>query len=275
MKPTFDAEYLKQRYNPDGSKLREYQLELLEMLDILADICERNNIKWWLSSGTLLGAARHQGFIPWDDDVDIVMLRKDYKRLEKILLKMESEEFVFQSMRSDIEYLNPFGKFRRRLGDVQIAGANHRHLKHKGQFIDIFSIEKTSYLAARSAYIVFINLRHLTTYVEHRRLRRIMIRLIECICFGVVNPILRLIGLINPRGEYHYTMGTGWAEHTFFMKDTQPLTTIEFEGRKYPAPKDTDAYLTKVYGKWRELPTEEVIRRSLHSTIYAKEIYEN
>ena len=91
-------EQLKQKYNPEGSTLRRDQKELLRMLKKVDAICKEHNLKWWLSSGTLLGAARHKGFIPWDDDIDIVMLRKDAKRLEKILLKMEDEEFVFHSM---------------------------------------------------------------------------------------------------------------------------------------------------------------------------------
>ena len=91
---TFDAQALKELFNPEGSKLRKTQLELLEILVDLAEICDQNNIQWWLSSGTLLGAARHKGFIPWDDDIDIVMLRKDAKRLEKILHKMDSDKYV-------------------------------------------------------------------------------------------------------------------------------------------------------------------------------------
>ena len=74
------------RYNPEGSMLRRDQKELVEILKVLADICDRNGIRWWLSSGTLLGAVRHKGFVPWDDDVDIEMLKEDYLKLKKILL---------------------------------------------------------------------------------------------------------------------------------------------------------------------------------------------
>ena len=76
-----DNEALRERYNPEGSKLRNNQKELLNMLLDLDAICKEHNIEWWLSSGTLLGAARHEGFIPWDDDVDIVMTRREvYQR---------------------------------------------------------------------------------------------------------------------------------------------------------------------------------------------------
>ena len=101
-------------YNPEGSLLRRDQMELLRMLEVLDEICKKHNIRWWLSSGTLLGAARHQGFIPWDDDMDIVLLKKDYKRLEKILCEMQSNEFVFHCMKTDVDYVNWFGKFRKK-----------------------------------------------------------------------------------------------------------------------------------------------------------------
>ena len=62
---------LREQYNPDGSILRLQQLRMLDILKIIADICDRYEILYWLSSGTLLGAIRHGGFIPWDDDLDI------------------------------------------------------------------------------------------------------------------------------------------------------------------------------------------------------------
>lgn len=264
---------LKARYNPEGSKLRNIQHELLKILSDLADICDQNDIRWWLSSGTLLGAARHRGFIPWDDDVDIVMLRKDFCRLERILHNMHSDDYVYQSMRSDIEYVNTFGKFRKREGEVKISGGRYRYLNFKGLFIDIFCIEKTSYIAARAARVVYMNLQHPTLYIKHRGLRHMLIRTIEVLCLGILNPIFRLIGLINPKGEYHYTLGNAWPRSTFYAKDIFPLTTIEFEGRHFPAPKDTDAYLSNIYGNWRRLPTEEQIRKAIHSEEYIEEIY--
>jgi len=266
-------EELKARYNPEGSKLRDVQHELTNILLDLAEICQQHNITWWLSSGTLLGAARHKGFIPWDDDIDIVMLRKDFRRLERVLHRLNSQEYVYQSMRSDVEYVNTFGKFRKRKGEVKIAGGRYKYLRYKGQFIDIFCIEKTSYRTARAARVLYMNLQHLTLGIKAKWLRHVAIRLIEILCLGIINPLLRLVGKANPKGEYHYAMGTGWAKHTFFMEDTFPLSTIEFEGHEFPAPKDVNRYLTNVYGNWRELPSEENIRRSIHSREYVEEIY--
>lgn len=77
-------EALRAKFNPDGSNLRKMQLRMLDMLKYIDKICREHNIKYWLSSGTCLGAVRHGGFIPWDDDCDIELLRKDYKKLIKI-----------------------------------------------------------------------------------------------------------------------------------------------------------------------------------------------
>lgn len=271
----FDAAKLRERYNPDGSTLRRDQLELLHMLQRVAKICDEHNIKWWLSSGTLLGAARHKGFIPWDDDIDIVMLRKDYRRLERILLKEQSEEFVLHSMRSDVEYVNCFAKYRKRAGRIESSSRRYDYYKWRGIGFDIFTIEKTNFFAAKAASTIYGNLQHLTSYIRWGWLRKPLIRLIELLCIGAIFPILRLIGLINPKGEYHYALGQGWAKHTFFMKDTMPLTTAEFEGVEMPVPKDMDTYLTRVYGNWRELPTDEQIRRCIHNREYIREIYPN
>lgn len=65
---------LRERFNPDGSDLRRYQMRLLEILLFIDSVCRKHGINYWLSSGTCLGAVRHGGFIPWDDDIDVEML---------------------------------------------------------------------------------------------------------------------------------------------------------------------------------------------------------
>lgn len=267
-------EELKNRYSPEGSKLRESQKELLDILLVLSDICRKHNIQWWLSSGTLLGAARHQGFIPWDDDIDIVMFKRDYRRLSRILRKMNDPRFVFQTMQSDIEYTNVFGKFRLEDGrNIPVTNRRCMNYKWGGPFVDVFAIERNNFVATKLSRFIYANTEHITIYIKTKWLRRFLIRFIEILCLGIINPILKLVGLVNPKGEYHYTLGTGWAKHTFFKRDILPLTTISFEGHEFPAPKNTDAYLTNVYGDWRELPDEEQIRKSLHYTEYIEEFF--
>lgn len=272
-KPTIDNQALRSKYNPEGSLLRRDQLELLRMLEVVAQICEQHNIKWWLSSGTLLGAARHQGFIPWDDDLDIVLMRKDCKRLERILRSLNSDEFVYHSMDTDVDYVNVFGKFRKREGRINTLNRRYNYYKWAGIGFDIFALEKTSYFAARAAQVIYSNLQHITSYIRWGWLRKPLIRLIQLLCLGIINPVLRLVGKINPKGEYHYVLGTGWAKHVFYMKDIEPLTTTLFEGKMYPVPQNMDSYLSNVYVAWQSLPSEESIKRSIHCQEYRDEIF--
>lgn len=264
---------MRQKYNPDGSLLRKHQMELLDMLQVLSDICEKNNIQWWLSSGTLLGAMRHQGFIPWDDDVDIVMFRDEYKKLEKVLLNLESDTFVLHSMKTDIEYVRCFSKFRKREGTEFSRDRRRNWYRWAGNYIDIFLIERTNYAAAITSGTIYKNLVHLTAYIKTPWLRRLLIRPIEFLCLGLINPLLRLIGLINPKGQYHYTLGMGWPWATFYKKDILPLTKATFEGVEFPVPGNADAYLSGSYGDWRKLPSEAVIKRSIHRMEYINEIF--
>ena len=95
---------LRERFNPDGSSLRNHQLRMLEMLKYIDGVCKKHNISYWLSSGTLLGAVRHGGFIPWDDDLDIEMLRKDYLKLVKVLGREIDSKYALQTHKTCLLY---------------------------------------------------------------------------------------------------------------------------------------------------------------------------
>lgn len=261
------------RYNPEGSALRTAQKESLKILQTVADICDRHGIRWWLSSGTLLGAARHKGFIPWDDDIDIEMLEEDYRRLKKILLEMESDEYFVQCIETDVEFVDTFIKFRRKDGCLDAKNRRARHYKYGGLHIDIFCIEKTTYTAARLSKTVYQEMQHVTQYIEGKWLRRFMIRLIQAVCLGVIIPVIRLFGKINPKQEYHYSLGTGWYRNTFHLDEVFPLSKAEFEGVEFPVPHDVDAVLTSAYGDWRKLPDDGQIRKSIHNREYIREIF--
>ena len=106
----FDAEALKARFNPEGSPLRRQQMVMLEMVKEVDRICRKYDIPYFLYGGTLLGAIRHNGFIPWDDDLDVGLLRKDYQRLMKILPDELPEHMVLQTNDTDPNYFYFFGK---------------------------------------------------------------------------------------------------------------------------------------------------------------------
>ena len=149
----------------------------------------------------------------------------------------------------------------------------HKHYRWKGNGVDIFAIEKTSYIAARLGKLFYQPLQSLAIRVRTQWLRCAMKRFIEYLNIFLLQPLFRLIGLINPKKEYHYLLGMGWPKHTFYMKYTFPLTEVPFEGEMMPCPKDADSYLTNVYGNWRKLPSDKEIEKAIHNHKYRNEIF--
>ena len=136
------------RFNPEGSVLRLHQMKMLRILEFVDRVCRKHGICYWLSSGTLLGAVRHGGFIPWDDDLDIEMLYRDYKRLMEVLPFELPSNLVLQTMHTDSNYVAPYAKLRET--DSYISEVNNigRNYKYNGVYIDIFYIEPVNYRMA-------------------------------------------------------------------------------------------------------------------------------
>lgn len=121
----------------DMRKMHIMQIDMLKELD---RVCRANNIKYTISNGTLLGAIRHKGFIPWDDDADTMMLREDYEKFKKCSNQLNPELCFFQDHSTDPEYRWGYGKLRR-TGTTYIR-SGQEHLKGKtGVFIDIFPMD--------------------------------------------------------------------------------------------------------------------------------------
>ena len=145
-----DQAFLRSKYNPEGSELRAIQHRLMTVMIEFDRRCSDNNIPYILTGGNLLGAVRHGGFIPWDDDIDIALLKDDYRRLIKILRHYNNPKYILQEHRVDPDYINTFPKFRERegdlLGSLPQRGALYRY---RGCGIDIFCMAPISKLNAR------------------------------------------------------------------------------------------------------------------------------
>lgn len=261
------------QYNPEGSLLRKDQLKMVKMLKVFDTICKEHGIQWWLCSGTLIGAARHKGFVPWDDDIDIAMMKKDYRKLQRVMRKWKSDEYFFQTMETDIEYVNPFARFCCKEEKEHLTGIRTPYYKYKGICFDIFGMEKSSRFASHMGKFFYQNMQHPTQYIKNKLIRRVCIRLVELINFGILIPFTRLIGLINPKKQYHYFLGSGFWKSAFYAEDIFPLSTMEFEGHMFPVPGNTNAYLTKIYGDWTKMPSEEQIKKSIHGREYYEEMF--
>ena len=120
--------------------LRKVQLTLLEIAVEIKRVCEENDIRYFLSDGTFLGAVRHQGFIPWDDDMDMGMLRADYEKFCRVAPKALKPEYCLESWNTDAGYGLPFAKVMKR-NTVYLESKKTTKMREKGFYIDIFPFD--------------------------------------------------------------------------------------------------------------------------------------
>ncbi|MDD6400319.1 MAG: LicD family protein [Lachnospiraceae bacterium] len=260
-------------FNPEGSKLRKNQKEVFAIFKIFIKILEEYDIQWWLCSGTLLGAARHKGFVPWDDDMDIMVLREDFDKIAKIMESYKSDEFIFQTKDSDPDFIGGWGKFRRIHGRVSSKSKRNQYFKYAGIGFDIFPIEKCNYFSALWGNRLYTLAQRTNDNIKITWLRRLMIKINKIMFFKLIFPIFKVLGKLNVNEEYRNSLGIGWPQHKYYLKDIFPLTKLEFEGEMFPAPGNFDKFLTNIYGDWRSMPSLEQIRNSIHCTEYIDEIF--
>ena len=123
-----------------GKEFRRMQMIQLDMLAELDRVCRKNNINYVIFAGTQLGAIRHKGYIPWDDDADIAMLREDYEQFKKVADQLDSSVCYFQDHSTDPGYIWGYGKLRRT--GTTFVRAGQEHLTGKtGVFIDVFPLD--------------------------------------------------------------------------------------------------------------------------------------
>ena len=127
-------------YRMDRSTLRKVQLRQLRIAKEIIRVCQKNNIKVFMDSGTLIGAVRHKGFIPWDDDFDFGMLREDYERFNKIATKELGNDFFWQTWETDKKYALPFGKVREK--NTLYLESKAGLTSENGFYVDILPYDK-------------------------------------------------------------------------------------------------------------------------------------
>ncbi len=251
-------EQFRMQYNPEGSVLYRAQCRMLEMLSFIDKVCEENDIKYWIDSGTLLGARRHGGFIPWDDDVDICMPREDYVKFKDIMLHNNpSNEFVLQCHETDNHYFGTWDTLRDLKTEMSDNGKRLDMFKYRGLQIDIFIIDDRcnkqlwKFLRFYFAYLINAPLfeGRFTKYI--RRSVPFSFFLLK----KVLLPLSRLV--TSPSKKFlYYANGMFWYLR-WDRKVILPLSKIEFEGKFFNSPNDVDKYLEIMYGDWRIIPDEE------------------
>lgn len=246
---------LRSRYNPDGSPMRALQMRLLDILLEVDDICRRHNIPYWLSSGTLLGAARHGGFIPWDDDVDIEMLAPDYRRFCSVAPRELPPHLRLHNSGNDPMFMLGFSKVRdTRFNPESSDAILDGNLAISGYFIDVFSLEPSSSLLLHRASGKLAYWGMLAVNRSHSRPWGKIVRALYDGLTGVLRLINRASGALSSGQRLRHSFPSTFYKARL-VAECLPLSTITFEGHNFPAPHDTDAYLRRLYGDWKALPS--------------------
>lgn len=254
-----------------GPKLRQLQLAELEILNEFVRVCEKEGLRYYLVGGTLLGAVRHQGFIPWDDDVDVAMPREDYDRFARIAEKELAPQYFYQSPDTDPHYFLTYAKIRK--NGTEIYEERFKNARfHKGIFIDIFPLDfcpgpgpvchllfnvlaVMNYRGQVDSGEEYEPYEELSGKIGYTVLRLFSPR-------GLVKVRKGLLKLSKhlSRGEYvaSYSGAYGYRREIFPAGWFAGGTDVRFENRSYKGPAETRRELTQIFGaEFMKLPPAE------------------
>ncbi|MBQ8606025.1 MAG: LicD family protein [Clostridia bacterium] len=254
----------------------------LEIMDEIHRVCKKNSVRYYLVYGTLLGAVRHKGFIPWDVDIDIAMPRKDYDRFKELCKDELSEQFFYCDHTTEKYYQQPHALVcKRNTGLYTKYDKLNPINKNYGIYVDVFPLDKAPDDTAER--------------VKHARALRRLYRLKELsIPYSYSSSSLKrklhhalsaLLFFLSPtrineklhreKAKYENTSArclcaiAGDADEKEYIRQCFPAEMfsepemLEFEGRKFCCPKDSTAYLTQMYGDYMTPPPKEQQRVNL------------
>lgn len=256
--------------------LEEHQNVMLDMLLELDRICSQLNIPYTLFAGTLLGAVRHKGFIPWDDDLDVLMMRDDYNRfLEHAEETLDTKRFYLQKEFSD-HWPMHFSKLRKN-NSTCIEKYHPKDKKiHQGIYIDIFPCDDAGmsavtrmlqFMASKVVIAKALDKRGYDTDSVIKKLFIILCRIIpdkKMYCFSIRK---------SKGSEYVHTF---YGASKRLSKSVYPKSLfkaripMEFEGHSFPVPAGYDKLLRIMYGDYLEIPDESIRSSKVHAIMVDK-----
>ena len=255
----------------DNKELKKLQKVLLEMLDEVVRLCDKYHLDYFISGGTCLGAVRHSGFIPWDDDIDIVMPRDDYERFLEIARDELDDKYFLDYYKTNDE--NHFGFAKIKKNNTSFV-MGYQYKCHNGFFLNIFPLDyndNRDSLKVKLSVSLARCLLETLKYKDHNLSKKSLRRPIISLPFAIFSNkhIHRIIEYLYQNcNKGKHTNGAVYSGMYYYKKDIYPIdvvfpySEVTFEGKKYHAYHDTDYYLKSLYGDYMKLPPLE--KRTAH-----------
>ena len=255
------------------STLKEHQTVLLELLKEFDRVCKNNNINYMLFAGSALGAVRHNGFIPWDDDLDIALLREDYDKLMKIDASQWNEAYYMQNEFSNHWPLH-FSKLRKNNTTCLEKYHPKDNQIHQGIYIDVFPIDNISdnkfirRLQFYASRIVVAKTKFAQGYETKSLLKKTVM---FCCRILPLKPFYNLATMKknkNTKSVHSYFGGSiRYSKGIFSREWFAETVNMEFEDMVAPVSKCYHEMLSKQYGDYMTLPPEEDRKCKVHAIL--------
>ena len=248
-----------------SEQLKSLQQTELEIFKAFTTVCEALGIRYYLLAGTLLGAVRHQGFIPWDDDIDVGILREDYERFLEQAGKLLPSHLFLQTYKTDRGYHQPFAKIRNSNTAFIEVSVKDNPMNH-GVFIDIFPLDRCD-LEVRNSFGYRLKERiysmRASSLMKNYKLdpKRRMIRAVcTLICPSAHKAVEKLDRLYcsMPKGDQMVNFSGVYGQREIMPAEWYGEgTTLAFEDLSVSVPLAYDKVLTQIYGDYMTPPPEE------------------
>ena len=249
--------------------INEIQQMELGIMEYIHEVCQKIGVKYFLAYGSLIGAVRHQGFIPWDDDMDICMLREDYEKLQDYLIANPDKRYEVMSYKNNLNYVYPFMKVQD--NQTYLLEEDVRIDSNMGIYVDIFPVDGyEDDVEFKNKMTKLIKKRQLSCYTfkgitNTKSVLNSLLRYVSVIIFYFTNTnkyVAQIEELAKSRkvSDYEqvdYLIYKDMNKPVWRREWLEQVTTGTFEGKEFTIPKNYHEILTSDYGDYMQLPPVE------------------
>lgn len=242
----------------------------LEILQSVHDFCVQNGINYSICGGTLIGAVRHKGFIPWDDDIDIIMPRKDYEKFKELFNNKKDSSCKFIDCFNNKQYFQPFGKVVNI--KTKLVETYDRPIEEMGVYIDVFPVDglPAGEKNKEKFWQKIAKMKNFNTILYQRSIKNenFIKHIIRIVLFYVLRPCsanwqAKRINLYAKKNDFGASENVACSVFGYGKKEETPKSAydnyieIDFESRKFKAFEGYEFYLKSIYGDYMKLPPAE------------------